>query len=49
MKANSAGRANVYWLVRENTYVEQLVKPAFEFEPPEWEAAWGIAVQNHAE
>ncbi len=32
VKASSAGRANVHWLVRENTYVEQLIKPVFEFE-----------------
>lgn len=32
VKMSSAGRANVHWLVRDNIYVEQLVKLAFEFE-----------------
>ena len=32
VKSASAGRANVHWLVRDNVYVEQLVKSAFRFE-----------------
>ncbi len=32
VRTASAGRANVHWLVRDNIYAEQLVKPLFEFE-----------------
>lgn len=32
VETTSAGRANIYWLVRENVYVQRLIQPAFRFE-----------------